>query len=62
MENANKSEIRKTVTRRGFLKTVLPGLFAAGVCATATGNKEPQRGDYGNGPYGGTVSPKTTRR
>jgi len=45
----------KSVSRRGFLKSILPGVFASTVVLAAQAGKEPAAGTYGNGPYGGAA-------
>jgi hypothetical protein len=57
MKDTKKNEANKGVTRRGFLKVLLPGMFAAGVLGTTQTSQAPAPGSYGNGPYGG-VAPK----
>jgi hypothetical protein len=53
MNGTNIPSDKKIVTRRGFLKAILPGLFAAGVVRVSGASAQPAAGSYGNGAYGG---------
>lgn len=56
MHETNKTSGKKILTRRGFFKAIVPGLFAAGVVKAAGMESQPAAGSYGNGPYGGVVA------
>lgn len=61
MKQSKKNVDGTEVTRRGFLKTILPGLFAVGVVGSAGSAQPPADGAYGNGPYGGVIRKPDTK-